>query len=196
MSKASATRLTILQKAFELIYVNGYQNTSVDEIIAQTQVTKGAFYYHFKNKEEMGLAMINELMGTVMQEAHVKPLNDSYDPVNDLYNLLHYLLMEDPFLQVKYGCPAGNLTQEMSPVNDAFNEALAKLVSAWQQSIVQCIENGKAAGKIRQDVDGRQTAYLIMSGYWGIRNFGKIENSRAPYVSYLKGVKSYLESLE
>lgn len=196
MSKASATRLTIIQKAFELIYVNGYQNTSVDEIIAQTQVTKGAFYYHFKNKEEMGLAMINELMGTVMQEAHVKPLTDSDDPVNDLYNLLHYLLMEDPFLQVKYGCPAGNLTQEMSPVNEAFNEALAKLVSAWQQAIVQCIENGKAAGKIRKDVDGGQVAYFIMSGYWGIRNFGKIENSRAPYTSYLKGLRSYLESLE
>lgn len=196
MSKASATRLTILQKAFELIYMHGYQATSVDEIIAQTQVTKGAFYYHFKNKEEMGLAMIRELMATVMYEAHVKPLSGSDDPVKDLYGLLHYLLLEDPFLQVKYGCPAGNLTQEMSPVNDAFNQALSTLVDQWQQAIVQCIENGKAAGRIRQDVDGLQVAYFVMSGYWGIRNFGKLANSTAPYISYLKGLKFYLESLQ
>ncbi|WP_312076739.1 TetR/AcrR family transcriptional regulator [Chryseobacterium sp.] len=62
MKKSEATRLNILQKAFELIYVKGYQTASVDEIIATTQVTKGAFYYHFKTKDEMGLAIINELM--------------------------------------------------------------------------------------------------------------------------------------
>ncbi len=48
MKKAEVTRLNILQKAFELIYVNGYQTTSIDQIIATTQVTKGAFFYHFK----------------------------------------------------------------------------------------------------------------------------------------------------
>jgi TetR/AcrR family transcriptional repressor of nem operon len=62
MKKAATTRLTILQKAFELIYVKGYQTTSIDDIIATTQVTKGAFYYHFKNKDEMGLAIINEIL--------------------------------------------------------------------------------------------------------------------------------------
>jgi len=60
MSKAQDTRMTILRKAFELIYRQGYQATSIDEIIATTAVTKGALFYHFKNKEEMGLAIINE----------------------------------------------------------------------------------------------------------------------------------------
>jgi TetR/AcrR family transcriptional repressor of nem operon len=62
MKKAESTRLNILQKAFELIYVNGYQTTSVDDIIATTKVTKGAFYYHFKTKDEMGIAIINEIL--------------------------------------------------------------------------------------------------------------------------------------
>ncbi|RAJ08805.1 TetR family transcriptional regulator [Chitinophaga skermanii] len=52
MNKAAATRLNMLQKAFELIYVKGFQTTSIDDILATTQVTKGAFYYHFKNKDE------------------------------------------------------------------------------------------------------------------------------------------------
>ena len=43
MSKAAATRLTILQKAFELVYANGYQATSIDDILIKTAVTKGAF---------------------------------------------------------------------------------------------------------------------------------------------------------
>ncbi|GAA6766408.1 hypothetical protein AAFH68_23500 [Flavobacterium sp. CGRL1] len=57
MSKAVNTRLTILHKAFELIYTKGYQTTSVDEIIATTQVTKGAFYYHLKIKMKWELQL-------------------------------------------------------------------------------------------------------------------------------------------
>ena len=52
--KAAATRLNILQKAFGLVYQNGYRTTSVDDIIATTQVTKGAFFYHFKHKDGNG----------------------------------------------------------------------------------------------------------------------------------------------
>lgn len=43
MKKSANTRATILQQAFELIYKKGYQSTSIDEIIATTKVTKGAF---------------------------------------------------------------------------------------------------------------------------------------------------------
>ena len=61
MKKAEGTRRNILEKAFELIYERGYQNTSIDDILATTGVTKGAFYYHFQNKDEMGLAIIHEI---------------------------------------------------------------------------------------------------------------------------------------
>ena len=60
MSKAAAIRHTILHQAFELIYQNGFHATSINTIIATTQVTKGALFYHFKTKEDMGLALINE----------------------------------------------------------------------------------------------------------------------------------------
>jgi TetR/AcrR family transcriptional repressor of nem operon len=72
MSKAANTRITILQKAFELIYSKGYQTTSIDDIIATTQVTKGAFYYHFKTKDEMGVAIIEEILKPTMLEAVYK----------------------------------------------------------------------------------------------------------------------------
>lgn len=196
MTKASTTRQTILQKAFELIYVNGYQATSIDVIIATTQVTKGAFYYHFKNKDEMGLAVINEVMLPSMSDAFVQPLLHSKDPVKDIYAMMKGLLLENEFLQVAYGCPASNLTQEMSPLNNAFSEALANLINQWQQLLEQSIINGKKAGNIRKKVDEQQVACFVMSGYWGIRNFGKLTHSSDCYKVYLKELKQYLKSLE
>ncbi|OIV41575.1 TetR/AcrR family transcriptional regulator [Flavobacterium johnsoniae] len=196
MSKAANTRLNILHKAFELIYTKGYQTTSIDEIIATTQVTKGAFYYHFKTKDEMGVAIIEEILKPTMQEQFIKPTEASQDPIEDFYNMISYLLLEDPFLQVKYGCPVGNLTQEMTPWNTKFSEALAELVDLWKATIINSIEKGKEAGLIRKDVIGEQVAFFILSGYWGIRNFGKLQNDNSSYLVYLKELKGYLNGLK
>ncbi|OXG06531.1 TetR family transcriptional regulator [Flavobacterium araucananum] len=196
MSKAANTRLTILNKAFELIYSKGYQTTSIDDIIATTQVTKGAFYYHFKTKDEMGVAIIDEILKPTMLESFIQPIQDSKDPVIDLYNMISYLLLEDPFLQVQYGCPVGNLTQEMTPWNNQFSKALAELVEQWQQTIEKAILNAQDSGLVRKDVNGQQVAFFIMSGYWGIRNFGKLQDNNNSYISYLKEFKNYLNSLK
>ena len=196
MSKAANTRLTILQKAFELIYSKGYQTTSIDDIIATTQVTKGAFYYHFKTKDEMGVAIIEEILKPTMLESFIKPAEDSANPIEDFYNMISYLLLEDPFLQVKYGCPVGNLTQEMTPWNTQFSKALTELVDQWKITIEKAVVNAQKLGLIRKDVNGEQVAYFVMSGYWGIRNFGKLQDNNSCYLVYLKEFKNYLNSLK
>lgn len=195
MSKAAATRMNILQKAFELIYRNGYQSTSIDVIIAATRVTKGAFFYHFKNKEDMGLAVIQEVMLPTMIQELVIPLQHSSDPVKDIYAQVRNLLLENAFLEPRYGCPAGNLSQEMSPVNPAFHDALKQLTDQWEDAIRKSIANGKKAGSINAAVNGRQVAILVMAGYWGIRNLGKVMDSTDCYNTYLKELKRYLQGL-
>jgi len=196
MKKAEATRLMILQKAFELIYVKGYQTTSIDDIIATTKVTKGAFYYHFKTKDEMGLAIINEILKPTLTNSFIEPLQTEENPLDAIYNLMDSLLMKNDFLKVEYGCPASNFTQEMTPWNSEFNKALNELTQEWTKAITATIERGKKSGTIRKDVNAKQVTIFVMSGYWGIRNLGKLENSKKVYVSYLKQLKIYLDSLE
>ena len=196
MKKAEATRLTILQKAFELIYAKGYQTTSIDDIIATTQVTKGAFYYHFKNKDEMGLAIINEILKPTLTTSFIEPLKKEENPIEAIYNLMRSLLMENEFLKVEYGCPAANFTNEMTPWNTDFGKVLNELTKQWTITMTSTIEKGKKNGFIRKDVNAEQVTMFIMSGYWGIRNFGKLENSKKAYLPYLKELKNYLNSLK
>jgi len=196
MKKAEATRLEILQKAFELIYVNGYQTTSIDHIIATTQVTKGAFFYHFKTKDEMGLAIINEILKPTLTNSFIEPLQKEENPLDAIYNLMDNLLMKNEFLKVEYGCPAANLTQEMAPWNADFSKVLNELTKQWAQVMTTTIEKGQKNGFIRKDVNSKQVTLFVMSGYWGIRNFGKLENSKSVYLPYLVELKSYLNTLK
>ncbi|MEM8908203.1 MAG: TetR/AcrR family transcriptional regulator, partial [Bacteroidota bacterium] len=125
MNKAESTRLELLNKAFELIYQQGYQATSVDKILNTTQVTKGAFYYHFKNKEEMGLAMIKEVVAPRLHRLLIAPLEkEEEDAATLIYQTIADNLLYNNDFDIRYGCPINNLVQEMSPVNQAFQKSL------------------------------------------------------------------------
>lgn len=195
MKKAELTRLNILQKAYELIYTKGYQATSIDEIIATTKVTKGAFYYHFKNKDEMGIAVVNEVLSAATGYHFQLSAIIDRDPVETIYQMMHELLIENKFMKVEYGCPVSNLVQEMTPWHDNFREALKKEAAEWEKRLVTILENGKKNGFIRQDVNSVQATFFILSGYWGIRNFGKLQNDQSVYMYYLNELKIFLGNL-
>ncbi len=195
MSKAAATRLNILQNAFELIYLKGYQATSIDEIIARTALTKGAFFYHFKNKEEMGLAMIKEVMYPGMAPYMINVLGRTDDLLEDIYNMMKDLLLLNPFFKVAYGCPAVNLIDEMAPLSDSFRKALLNLMVEWQKAIQHNLEAAQAKGKVNAAMDARQVALFITANYSGVRNMGKVLGKPA-YTDFLKQFKGYLAGLK
>lgn len=195
MKKSAITRQILLQNAFELIYVKGYQSTSIDDIIAKTHVTKGAFFHHFRNKEEMGLALIKEFMHNTMQEMMMSPLLDSDNPLDEIYNLMHNLLLESPIMQARYGCPTHNLIQEMAPINPAFKQALFEINEQTQKVFLSILEDAQSKGKIRQNVDCQQVVLFILVGYAGIRNIGKLYDDDTQYHNYLTLLKDYLNGL-
>jgi hypothetical protein len=109
---------------------------------------------------------------------------------------MYGLLMKNEFIKVEYGCPASNFTQEMAPWHKDFTIALNDLSEEWKNGIIQAIKKGKKNGDIRAEVKPEQVAVFIMSGYWGIRNIGKLNNSKSVYLIYLKQLKDYLNSLQ
>ena len=196
MKKAEITRLTILEHAFELIYTQGYQTTSIDDILAGTKVTKGAFYYHFKNKDEMGIAIIQELIKPNFEHYFIKPLVQEKDPMEALFQMMHDALLKNKFLKVEFGCPASNLTIEMAPWNANFTKALNELALKWKMCMEICLQKGIEQHVFRKGIDPEQVAIFIMSGYWGIRNLGKLVNSIKVYKDFLKQFEAYLKSLK
>lgn len=55
--KRQSTKARIVKSAWNLFYKNGYEQTTVEEIIAASKTLKGTFYHYFKGKE----ALLNSL---------------------------------------------------------------------------------------------------------------------------------------
>ncbi|WP_407429514.1 TetR/AcrR family transcriptional regulator [Arcticibacter sp.] len=194
MSKAEATRSYILQKSFDLIYQKGYQSTSIDEIIATTQVTKGAFFYHFKNKEEMGLAVISEIMSPSMSDFSTAYLKEGGDVRTNIYKMMEALLLKNDFFKVEYGCPLVNLIEEMSAHNQAFRKLLRRVVVAWQTEIESALSVAQNEGQIAGEHDPTQIAQYITANYGGVRYLGKVFGKQS-YKTFLHEFKKYLDCL-
>lgn len=184
-----------MQKAFDLIYRKGYQATSVDDILATTQVTKGAFYYHFKNKEEMGLATVNEVIHKAIRPLIIKPLEGNEDFREAIYGMMKAMLNDHTFFKVEYGCPLVNLIDEMAPLSEGFQKTLKLQLFEWQSAIGHVLNKGINAGQLSKDHNAEQIALYIIAGYSGARNIGKIYG-REYYSSFLNQFKNYLHSLK
>src|ERR1700690_4584246 len=78
------TRELLLQAASREIYRSGFQSASLDTILAAAGVTKGALYYHFKNKQALGYAVVEEVISPDTRGTWVRPLQSVKDPIETL----------------------------------------------------------------------------------------------------------------
>lgn len=60
--KAQNTKNRIMETAERIILQKGFAGTSIDEIIDNAYITKGGFFYHFKGKNELALALLQRYL--------------------------------------------------------------------------------------------------------------------------------------
>ena len=84
------TRERLLQAAFQQVYRYGFQSAGIDTILAATNVTKGALYYHFDSKEALGHAIVDEIVAKFVRDRWLLPLERSKDenPIDILIGIV------------------------------------------------------------------------------------------------------------
>src|SRR3989338_688927 len=119
------TRDKLLMSAFCEIHRQGFQAASIANILQDTHLTKGALYHHFPTKQALGLAVIDEVIKTRLDGLIFKPLRESERPVAALLDIIATIDKKVPSDFVMLGCPLNNLMQEMSAVDEIFQERLS-----------------------------------------------------------------------
>ena len=64
-TQGATTRATLIAVACELYGKKGFQDTSLDEVVAKTKVTKGALYHHFQGKDDLFKAVYEQVQTEV-----------------------------------------------------------------------------------------------------------------------------------
>ncbi|MEL7340860.1 MAG: TetR/AcrR family transcriptional regulator, partial [Bacteroidota bacterium] len=84
-----STRQKILEAIYQSIGEKGFGATNINEVVQQLGLTKGAFYYHFKDgKDEVGLAVIDELIQARYFQRWEKITSSKTNPIRFLTDQL------------------------------------------------------------------------------------------------------------
>src|SRR5262249_29980455 len=128
--RALATRERIVSAAARLFALKGYHDTKLEEVLAAAPVTTGAFFHHFRGKEELGFAVIDRHMEKRRQlleriERGLLP-PPAADPLQRVFRRLDAIReMVRRRQHRKGGCVIGNLSTALSDTHEGFRRRLA-----------------------------------------------------------------------
>jgi len=189
------TREHLLQAAFREIYRYGFQSAGIDTILAATNVTKGALYYHFKSKEALGYAIIEEIVAKLTRDRWMLPLQRSKDkdPIDTLIGIVRAIPHRPR--DVKGGCPLVNLAQEMSQLDEQFRKRLERIFHAWQEGIAMALRKGQSEGTVRRDLNPDETASFLIAMVEGYEVLAKNAQDAKAWNVGIRNIVGWLRSL-
>jgi AcrR family transcriptional regulator len=185
----------LLHCAFQEIYEHGYTRASLDRILANSGVTKGALYHHFGSKAELAKAVIDEVIRPFMIERWADPIRESDDPITALREHATEVMANFTDQEMACGCPLNNLVQELANAGEGFHDHLARVCDEWRAGLAEAFERGKAAGTVREDVDPAAAAAFIVSSVEGLAATMKSSRDREVTGSATTMFLQLLESL-
>jgi TetR/AcrR family transcriptional repressor of nem operon len=167
-TKGAATRDQILNAAARLIHVQGYQSTSLDDVLRESGVGKGNFYYYFKSKEDLGYAIIDRITQGFVERSLGPAFADAEaDPVEQIHAFLDRVLEAQRQRKCVGGCVMGNLASELSDVHEGFRQRLAGIFDLWRTHLAEAVSRGQVRGRLRADMDASRVAQFLVAGLEG-----------------------------
>lgn len=81
-------RIQLLDIAQKLFLEQGYEKTSVSEIVRTAGLSQGAFYYYFKSKMEILIALVDRILGGELQKTFDELVErDDMDTIEKIHEL-------------------------------------------------------------------------------------------------------------
>ncbi|HMD20791.1 MAG TPA: TetR family transcriptional regulator C-terminal domain-containing protein [Alloacidobacterium sp.] len=183
----------MLQAAYREVLRTGFQGAGIDTILAATNLTKGALYYHFASKEALGYAIVDEIIAKLVHDRWLRPLLSDGQPIDILIGIVRRIPARTQ--DVRAGCPLLNLSQEMSPLDEQFRTRLEKIFLDWQEGVATLLRKGKAQGTVRRDLNPDESASFLVAMVEGYASLAKNAQDAKVWEMGIGNIVGWLRSL-
>jgi TetR/AcrR family transcriptional repressor of nem operon len=195
MGRDQRSREKILDAAATLFHQRGFQPTSLDDVLAASGVCRSNFYYHFRSKEDLGLAVLArrveqfeaEMIGGILGNGHESPRRR----LERLFEVVASRLRSGAY---RSGCPFGNLAAELGGTHSEFRDRLSVFFRRWEHAIERCLREGVERGEFRPDLDTRRLATAFVSQIEGAMLLAKTRGHGEPITAAAQAMLTLLES--
>jgi AcrR family transcriptional regulator len=172
-----AMRGKILDVAADLFQRQGYNATSVQDVVRVAATTGGALHHHFPTKKALGLAVIAERVAPEVDETAIRPVATASSAAAGIRNVFNGVADTLERNRAVTGCPLNNLALELSLADADFREAVNGVFERWRLALSLRLHSD------RPDMDvsrAHDLATLIVASYSGAMAMAKASQSAEP----------------
>jgi AcrR family transcriptional regulator len=169
--RADATRQQILRAAAHQFAHRPYSLVSLDDILADAEVTKGALYFHFRSKHALALAVIDD---------HSRAARVAVTDV-----LSHKLSGLETLIEISYLTAARDIGDQTARAGlnllesiGRYNKLQANVLGEWIEAFGLLVERAAAEGDVLDRRDPTDIGRLLVALYMGIRQTGNLDEPR------------------
>ncbi len=162
-TKGQATRKKIIDRAVHLFSVKGYYNTSINDILAETGLTKGGLYGHFQSKEAIWYAAYDQAVSlwTSIVFDNVRQIDDPLERIKQaLANDLRNYLGKDV---IKGGCFFLNMLVDLSGQSNAKRDFVMDGMFGFSKVITRWLHEAREKSLLRSGLDLKRPRNLSSS---------------------------------
>jgi TetR/AcrR family transcriptional repressor of nem operon len=187
------TRQRLVEAALYLFWKNGYAATGIAEILAQASANAGSFYYFFKTKEELLLAVLDLYVAT-LQPIVVEPVASSVeDPIERIFGILGFYRQNLLKTGCTYGCPIGRLALEIPEEQLRVHRRLADNFDGWTAAIA--IFLNQAAERLPRGIDRATLSKFVLTVMEGGVMQARAHRDIAPFDASVEHLREYFRLL-
>jgi AcrR family transcriptional regulator len=188
------TRQRLVLAAMELFHQQGYEATSVEQVLAKASANSGSLYHHFGGKEDLLLAVLDMYLAglwpIIMEPAFAR----TRDPIDRVFEVLADYRERVRSTHFTYRCPIGSLALEVGESSPRARERIAANFAQWRDAIRQCLED--AGDRLPAHVDRGELAAMVLTVMEGAVMQAAAHHSIAPFDASVRQLEMYIRGLD
>lgn len=170
----------IITESLKLFSLKGFLSTSISDILAATNSSKGGFYNHFRSKDDLYFAVLKKAKH-VWRERNLDGLIEIENPISKIKRLL--INYKEQYLKDVMNFPGGcifvTLSVELDDQRPDLVSELKKGFDGLKGMINRLLDEGKESGLIREKLNTRAITEMVFAGMVGASVIYGVEKSAA-----------------
>jgi AcrR family transcriptional regulator len=162
--KGRATRNRVLDAATALVFEHGVAGTTLDDVRAAANVSKGQLYHYFADKEHLVHAVIDRTIQQVLGAQPALADLSSWAAIAGWFDDLVQLQIDRHAIG---GCPIGSLAGELAETGEQARTELAAGFDRWEAPLLEGLRQMRADGKLRRGADPARLATATLAAIQG-----------------------------
>jgi TetR/AcrR family transcriptional regulator, transcriptional repressor for nem operon len=181
-------RTHIIEAASAVMARQGYQQTSVDDVIKEAGLCgKAHFYHYFKSKEELGHAVLRHQFERFTERGLALLRDPMVEPLERLNLFIDTVVAS----QAERGCtgagPCGMIAAEMVEMHEGFRQSVEVLFERWTAQLQALL--WEARPQLKEDVDIARLARFIVATLEGALFMSRVKRE----ITVLEGIAADLK---